>query len=54
MSKKHNSSPEITELETKLDQAREGGGVVTGSVEIDASVKAARFVRFCDAFGIPL
>ena len=26
MSKKHHSSPEIIELETKLDQAMEGGG----------------------------
>ena len=25
-----------------------------GVLDIDASVKAARFVRFCDAFGIPL
>ena len=25
-----------------------------GSLDIDASVKAARFVRFCDAFNIPL
>ncbi|KAH8044711.1 hypothetical protein JL720_16976 [Aureococcus anophagefferens] len=25
-----------------------------GCLDIDASVKAARFVRFCDAFGIPL
>ena len=25
-----------------------------GAIDIDASVKAARFVRFCDAFNIPL
>jgi acetyl-CoA carboxylase carboxyltransferase component len=28
--------------------------VMAGSLDIDASVKAARFVRFCDAFNIPL
>jgi propionyl-CoA carboxylase beta chain len=28
--------------------------VKAGVLDIDASVKAARFVRFCDAFGIPL
>jgi propionyl-CoA carboxylase beta chain len=28
--------------------------VLAGTLDIDASVKAARFVRFCDAFGIPL
>ena len=28
--------------------------VLAGALDIDASVKAARFVRFCDAFGIPL
>ncbi|KAJ2516444.1 hypothetical protein H4217_004579 [Coemansia sp. RSA 1939] len=28
--------------------------VSSGVLDIDASVKAARFVRFCDAFGIPL
>ena len=28
--------------------------VVAGCLDIDASVKAARFVRFCDAFNIPL
>lgn len=27
---------------------------LAGVIDIDASVKAARFVRFCDAFGIPL
>jgi propionyl-CoA carboxylase beta chain len=27
---------------------------LAGVLDIDASVKAARFVRFCDAFGIPL
>ena len=27
---------------------------LTGCLDIDASVKAARFVRFCDAFNIPL
>ena len=27
---------------------------MAGVLDIDASVKAARFVRFCDAFGIPL
>ncbi len=26
----------------------------SGCLDIDASVKAARFVRFCDAFNIPL
>jgi propionyl-CoA carboxylase beta chain len=28
--------------------------VPAGTLDIDASVKAARFVRFCDAFNIPL
>ena len=28
--------------------------VLAGVLDIDASVKAARFVRFCDAFNIPL
>jgi hypothetical protein len=28
--------------------------VLAGCLDMDASVKAARFVRFCDAFGIPL
>ena len=28
--------------------------VAAGCLDIDASVKAARFVRFCDAFNIPL
>lgn len=28
--------------------------VLAGCINIDASVKAARFVRFCDAFNIPL
>ena len=28
--------------------------VLAGCLDIDASTKAARFVRFCDAFGIPL
>ncbi|HUN66609.1 MAG TPA: acyl-CoA carboxylase subunit beta [Bacteroidota bacterium] len=28
--------------------------VLAGVLDIDASLKAARFVRFCDAFGIPL
>ncbi|HIA04322.1 MAG TPA: acyl-CoA carboxylase subunit beta, partial [Myxococcales bacterium] len=28
--------------------------VLSGCLDIDASVKAARFVRFCDAFNIPL
>jgi acetyl-CoA carboxylase carboxyltransferase component len=27
---------------------------LAGCLDIDASVKAARFVRFCDAFGIPV
>jgi propionyl-CoA carboxylase beta chain len=27
---------------------------LAGTLDIDASVKGARFVRFCDAFGIPL
>jgi propionyl-CoA carboxylase beta chain len=27
---------------------------LAGSIDIDSSVKAARFVRFCDAFNIPL
>ncbi len=30
------------------------GGISTGCLDIDASVKGARFVRFCDAFNIPL
>lgn len=28
--------------------------VSSGALDIDASVKAARFIRFCDAFDIPL
>jgi propionyl-CoA carboxylase beta chain len=28
--------------------------VLAGALDVDASVKAARFVRFCDAFSIPL
>jgi propionyl-CoA carboxylase beta chain len=28
--------------------------VLAGTLDIDASVKGARFVRFCDAFNIPL
>jgi propionyl-CoA carboxylase beta chain len=28
--------------------------VLAGTLDIDAAVKAARFVRFCDAFNIPL
>ena len=28
--------------------------VLAGTLDIDASVKAARFVRFCDAFNLPL
>ncbi|HET8539177.1 MAG TPA: acyl-CoA carboxylase subunit beta [Anaeromyxobacter sp.] len=28
--------------------------VLGGMLDVDASLKAARFVRFCDAFGIPL
>ncbi len=28
--------------------------VMAGSLDIDASIKGARFVRFCDAFNIPL
>lgn len=28
--------------------------VLAGALDIDASIKAARFIRFCDAFGIPL
>src|SRR3989454_4142616 len=28
--------------------------VMAGALDINASVKAARFVRFCDAFNIPL
>jgi acetyl-CoA carboxylase carboxyltransferase component len=28
--------------------------VMAGALDIDASVKAARFVRFCDAFNLPL
>ena len=28
--------------------------VLAGCLDIDSSVKAARFVRFCDAFQIPL
>ena len=28
--------------------------VLSGCLDIDASIKAARFVRFCDAFNIPL
>jgi propionyl-CoA carboxylase beta chain len=28
--------------------------VLAGTLDIDASIKGARFVRFCDAFGVPL
>ena len=28
--------------------------VLAGTLDIDASVKAARFIRFCDAFNVPL
>ncbi len=28
--------------------------ILAGTLDIDASVKAARFVRFCDAFNLPL
>ena len=28
--------------------------VLAGTLDINASIKAARFVRFCDAFNIPL
>ncbi|GIS87449.1 MAG: hypothetical protein CM1200mP18_01590 [Gammaproteobacteria bacterium] len=28
--------------------------VLAGCLDIQSSVKAARFVRFCDAFGIPI
>src|SRR5207245_10592825 len=28
--------------------------VLAGALDIEASIKGARFVRFCDAFGIPL
>ena len=28
--------------------------VLAGAIDIKASVKAARFIRFCDAFGIPI
>jgi propionyl-CoA carboxylase beta chain len=28
--------------------------IMSGVIDIDASVKAARFIRFCDAFNIPL
>ena len=29
-------------------------GFISGCLDIDASVKGARFVRFCDAFNIPI
>jgi acetyl-CoA/propionyl-CoA carboxylase carboxyl transferase subunit len=29
-------------------------GALAGTLDIDASIKAARFVRFCDAFNLPL
>lgn len=28
--------------------------VLAGCLDIDASMKAARFIRFCDSFNIPL
>ena len=28
--------------------------VKAGTIDIDASCKAARFIRFCDSFGIPV
>src|SRR2546428_4363174 len=43
----------------RLD-GRSGGFVannpqhVAGAIDVDAADKAARFIRFCDAFGIPL
>ena len=33
---------------------REPAGVLAGALDIDASDKGARFVRFCNAFNIPL
>jgi acetyl-CoA carboxylase carboxyltransferase component len=47
-----------------MDQAVKAGALVgivanqsmvlTGCLDIDSSLKAARFVRFCDCFNIPL
>ncbi|MBF8267660.1 MAG: malonate decarboxylase subunit beta [Dehalococcoidia bacterium] len=55
---------ELYALNIIVGFARMGGRVVgivaqqpsylAGALDIDASVKAARFVRFCDAFNIPL
>ena len=57
-------APATTRRTSSWDFARLGGrsvGIVAnqpahlaGTLDIDASVKAARFVRFCDAFNIPL
>ena len=33
---------------------RQPAAALAGTLDIDASVKAARFIRFCDAFNIPL
>ena len=38
----------------KVVELMEAGGMLPGCLDIDASVKGARFVRFCDAFNIPI
>ena len=43
-------------FEWKNDRCRGATNLqrLAGTLDINASVKAARFVRFCDAFNIPL
>ena len=38
----------------KVVELMKAGGMLSGCLDIDASVKGARFVRFCDAFNIPI
>jgi len=46
----------FTEIDTHCDEddGDDGDDDDTGCLDIDASVKGARFVRFCDAFNIPI
>ena len=41
-------------MDIQLVWLRINQNFLAGCLDIDASVKAARFVRFCDAFNIPL
>ena len=51
----HNSDPNraLSHPTTPVQVANQPA-VLAGCLDCDASVKAARFVRFCDAFNIPL